>query len=371
MEGGGGMRRLRAFGRAHRCALALLAAGLAALCLFWAARGHAGAMAWWVERVSMPAKRVLSALVDPLPFSACEAGATVLILLAAAGLGRCVWRAFRRQPAGLGAWVLHLAVQVVWIYALVCALWGTQYYAPGFAARAGMTAPAVRVDQLATVTQYFAAQVNRTAADVPRGADGTFAVPVADLLRDTAGLYDTLLGEYPFLAGPERRAKPAFYSKLMSAWGFTGYLCPLFGESTLNVDCPAVFLPATVAHELAHQRGVAAEQEANFVGVRAAVISGRAVYEYSGWLFGYLHLSNALYGADAALANEIYAGLCEGAQRDLTANNAYWARWQGPVREVGEQVYETFLQAYDQPLGMRSYGACVDLLVEYYLPLAG
>ena len=27
------------------------------------------------------------------------------------------------------------------------------------------------------------------------------------------------------------------------------------GESTLNVDCPNVFLPATIAHEQAHQQG--------------------------------------------------------------------------------------------------------------------
>lgn len=154
----------------------------------------------------------------------------------------------------------------------------------------------------------------------------------------------------------------------MSAWGFTGYLCPLVGESTLNVDCPAVFLPVTIAHELAHQRGVAPEQEANFVGVMAATASGRAAYRYSGWLFGYLHLSNALYTADPARAAESYRLLCAEAQADLAANNAYWKQWEGPVRETGEKVYTTFLQGYGQTLGMRSYGACVDLLVEEFLP---
>ena len=168
--------------------------------------------------------------------------------------------------------------------------------------------------------------------------------------------------------GPERRPKPAVYSKLMSAWGFTGYLCPLVGESTLNVDCPAVFLPVTIAHELAHQRGVAPEQDANFVGVMAATASGRAAYRYSGWLFGYLHLSNALYTADPARAAESYRLLCAEAQADLAANNAYWKQWEGPVRETGEKVYTTFLQGYGQTLGMRSYGACVDLLVEAFLP---
>ncbi len=156
----------------------------------------------------------------------------------------------------------------------------------------------------------------------------------------------------------------------MSAWGFTGYLCPLTGESTLNTDCPAVFIPVTVAHEFAHQRGVAAEQEANFVGIRAAVASGRPDYVYSGWLFGYVHLGNALYSADPELYRAVYATLDDRVRADLAANNAYWAAWEGPVQDTGERVYNAFLQSYDQPLGMRSYGACVDLLVEYYRPLA-
>lgn len=100
----------------------------------------------------------------------------------------------------------------------------------------------------------------------------------------------------------------------------------------------------------------------------AATASGRADYRYSGWLFGYLHLSNALYTADPARAAESYRLLCAEAQADLAANNAYWKQWEGPVRETGEKVYTTFLQGYGQTLGMRSYGACVDLLVEEFLP---
>ena len=201
---------------------------------------------------------------------------------------------------------------------------------------------------------------------------GRFAVPRGEIMAQgsTAGLYDGLTVRWPFLAGPDRRAKPAFYSKLMSAWGFTGYLCPLTGESTLNVDCPEVFLPVTIAHEYAHQRGVAAEQEANFVGIMAAVASGRPAYVYSGWLYGYLHLSNALYRADPAAAAACMAGLPAAARADFDLNNAYWASWEGPIREVGETVYDAFLHSYGQELGMQSYGACVDLLVEEFLPLA-
>ena len=72
---------VRAFGRAHKAGLALLGGGVAALGVFWAARRSAAAMQWWVEYVSMPVKRFVSALVEPLPFSFCELAATAAILV--------------------------------------------------------------------------------------------------------------------------------------------------------------------------------------------------------------------------------------------------------------------------------------------------
>ena len=73
-------RHLRKNLAAHRAALALFAAGLAAVALFRVLRNSSAAMTWWVERVSMPFKQAISALVDPLPFSFCELAATLAIL---------------------------------------------------------------------------------------------------------------------------------------------------------------------------------------------------------------------------------------------------------------------------------------------------
>ena len=123
---------------------------------------------------------------------------------------------------------------------------------------------------------------------------------------------------------------------------------------------------ATVAHELAHQRGVAKEQEANFVAVLACMKDGDPAFVYSAALLAYTHLGNALYGADREAWEQVYGSLCEDVKRDFAANRLYWQQFETPVQKASNTVYEGFLQSYDQELGLKSYGACVDLLVNYY-----
>ena len=50
------------------------------------------------------------------------------------------------------------------------------------------------------------------------------------------------------------------------------------------MDCPASFLPSTIVHEMAHQRGIASEQECNFIAIAVSLASGDPVYRYSGLL---------------------------------------------------------------------------------------
>ena len=63
----------------------------------------------------------------------------------------------------------------------------------------------------------------------------------------------------------------------------------------------------------------------------------------------------------------VYAGLNDLVLCDLAANREYWKQFETPVQEISNTVYEGFLYSYDQELGLKSYGACVDLLVCHYL----
>ena len=269
------------------------------------------------------------------------------------------WDTFYGGALGLGCLFLTT-------YGFYCVTWGVNYYADGFQVKSGIYAQPVTAGELERVTLYFTEKLAETAGQVRRDEDGVFAVPREEIFDQSPRVYDNLSQEFPFLARRDRKPKKMFFSRLFSAMNFTGFYSPYTGESNLNVDSPACLLPANIAHELAHQRGIASEQECNFLAVAAAVSSEDPAYQYSGYLMGYIHLSNALYRADPERWAEIRGLLPEEAAADLRYHSAYWAQFEGLTAKVSTAIYDNALRSYGQTAGIQSYGTVVDLLVAYY-----
>ena len=304
-----------------------------------------------------------------LPPSLTEIVYTLLGLAAAAFVITTVIALIRRRGARLRTLLSRLvaaATAAACIWALFCWLWNVEYRAPGFAERSGLEVTGVSVAQLQEAAEVFAAIANETCSQVERDGDGHFAVPMADCFS-RSGLYnDRLLAEFPCLAGMENYTpKAMLYSRVMSRLGYTGIYFPFTGESNINVESPACYIPFTVAHEMAHQRRVSSEAEANFVGIAACLYSGDPVYVYSGSLMGLSSLLNALYGADRDAWEAIYATLDERIRIDWRDNNEFWAAMETRTTKAASVVYDSYLRSNGQELGIRSYGACVDLIVAW------
>ena len=262
--------------------------------------------------------------------------------------------------------VLGLACLCLTAWGLYCVLWGVNYYADGFQEKSGVYAQPVEVEELERVTRYFAENLSELAGEIPRDENGVFAVPRDAIFAESTHIYDNISREFPFLAREDRVPKKMVFSRLFSAMNFTGFYSPYTGESNLNVDSPACLLPADIAHELAHQRGIASEQECNFLAVAASTASDSVVYRYSGYLMGYIHLGNALYRADREKWEAVYSLLPDTVVADLRYHSTYWDQFDSLVATVSEKIYDTTLKTYGQTDGIQSYGTVVDLLVAYY-----
>ena len=317
------------------------AVAAALLLLFLIGRKSQSAMTWLVDHVTQPFKQGLSAVTYLVPVPLAEllyVGLGLALVIALIRLPFVIRKAEnRRREAYLR--VLSLLCGVLTVADWFCLAWGINYYADGFQERSGLYAQPVTMEELYRVTALFTEELNDLCGAVPRDGQGLFNVEREDIFQS---------------------------SKLLSAMGFTGYYAGMTGESVLNVDSPACLLPATITHELAHQRGIASEQECNFLAVAASTSCDNVVYQYSGYLMGYIHLSNALYKADRELWTQLRQELAEEVLLDIQYNNVYWQQWESPVDTVSQKVYDTFLKSYGQEDGVQSYGTVVDLLVAYY-----
>lgn len=346
----------------------IAAVSAALILLHLLTRDNHALMVWVSERLVRPVHRALAVLNDHLPFSVAELliglaviAVLVYIIYTIIKLIRCGGRLKRLYAA-----VINLLAAGLAVYAGFCMLWGVYYYGSDFMTRSGLKNDNISVEQLETVTEYFAALVNEYSSQVPRDADGNYVADRDAILRRSNEVYANVEETLPCLSGPAVRAKGVYFSRVMSYTDFTGFFFPFTAEANVNTDFPPALFASTVAHELAHQRGVAKEQEANFAAVLASLEYGDAEYCYSACMLAYTHLGNALYSADYDAWKSIYLTLNEDVRRDFAANREYWAQFETPVQKVSNTVYEGFLHSYDQTMGLKSYGACVDLLVNYY-----
>ena len=178
--------------------------------------------------------------------------------------------------------------------------------------------------------------------------------------------YDSVCDEYSFVQRLDSRLKPVMLSKPMSYTHITGVYTFFTGEANLNVAFPDYTLPFTAAHELAHQRGIAREDEANFMAFLVCERSDDPYIRYAANLNLLEYVLSALYSASPTMYTQTYMNLPAAVRSELVAFSEFFDEYRDSVAgDVSEVVNDTFLTMHGTE-GTRSYGMVVDLAVAYF-----
>ncbi|HYU41117.1 MAG TPA: DUF3810 domain-containing protein [Vicinamibacteria bacterium] len=320
----------------------------------------------YARRLYPAVARAVSVVTGRLPFSLAEVGVVVgLVAILILSVRFVVtWKRRARRPLRLR--MARLAAAAAAVVLAFDLLWGFNYDRQPVSTLLHYDVSPGRPEDLAALARDLIAAAVRLREGLPEDEHGVLRL--ADgrggaLERARLGFAGKTLEQrlpLPVMAG---RPKLVFLSPAMSYLGIAGIFIPFTGEANVNSTLPEWEIPFTAAHELAHQRGFAREEEANYVGYLACRAHPDRDFQYSGVFRASLYALAALAHVDGEAYGRLRGGLSDALRRDLAALAAWHLRYASRLSDVQERVNDTYLKTQGQAQGVQSYGQVVDLLL--------
>ena len=160
-------------------------------------------------------------------------------------------------------------------------------------------------------------------------------------------------------------SKNSLISYPLSYMGFSGYMNPFTGEAQVNSLNPLVTYPSTSSHEVAHQLGFAAENEANFIGFLTSINNDDVYFQYSGYYMALRYALNDLYRHDQDKYKIAVKRLHKGIVKNMKDSQLHWSKFRNTLEPVFKIIFNQFLKANKQKQGIKSYNLMIGLLINY------
>jgi len=259
------------------------------------------------------------------------------------------------------------------LYVVFMLVFGFNYQRPSVRQYVHLEKTAYGYDELYAMNEMLIQRANALREKVSEDEKGVFVMNESreEIYAMAKEGYDALGADYPEFSGSYGVAKGIILSESLNYTGITGIFMPFTGEANVNTKGPDLLFPATVLHEMAHQRGVAYEDEANYMAYLSSLYHENETMRYSGTMLALISSMNALYREDRESYLRLYETYSDAVKRDLSAYNAFYKAYEGEVNDRATKVNDTYLKSNGQTSGVKSYGEMVNLLLEQYVQKGG
>ena len=278
----------------------------------------------------------------------------------------------RWNPIQWFGWIL-VGVSCVWL--LHTGMYGLNYHAGPISEDIRLNVTEYTLEELEQATIYYRDRANDLADLVDRDAGGNVIFPeFEDLALEAGNGFESLVlnKSYSIFAGNTHPVKKLGWSKMYTSMGITGVTMGITGEAAVNPEIPAVSLPFTMCHEMAHRMCIAIERDANFSAFLACDANTSTEFQYSGYFMAYLYCYEALYAEGSAEATTAAARIDSGVKANLrydldSYNRFFHDNMDEKASKRANDVNDRYLKISGDKEGVASYSQVSDLLVSWHI----
>lgn len=180
--------------------------------------------------------------------------------------------------------------------------------------------------------------------------------------------FDRLKRDYPFISDVSSPVKKIFMSPLMTYTHISGMFMPFTAEANVNTNYPEYVVAFSTAHEMAHQRGVAGEDEANFIAFLACLSSGDGYLSYSALLSMYDYYLDEAYKTDKEMYIELLSVTDKRILGEMYAYSVFFDKYRdSAASRVADVVNDSYIKTMGDKGGVESYGRVVELCTSFLI----
>ena len=308
-------------------------------------------------------------LTSWIPFSLAE----ILLILSPVLVFLICWRMCKHMKRslteGIRYFVGFLSLVSV-VFSVLVFGFNAGFYSEGVEEKVDFEREDLSPEQLYETAILLIDEIKKDLPDVsfPEGPHSEMTFSYAEMNKKLNQAYGALCDAYPSFQRMYSNTKPVMLSKPWTYTHISGVYTFFTGEANVNINYPDFIMISSAAHEMAHQRGIAKEDEANFTAFLVCSLSDDPYIRYC----GYADVLNDLMGKLSSASSDLYAKarayMPQELKDEYTAYSVFFDEYRENVAAtVSTTVNNAYITSHNQPQGVKSYGLVVDLVAAYML----
>ena len=317
--------------------------------------------------LTAPTRAIMAWMLVLFPFSVAE----VVVLASPILLILLVFMAVKFAKKGKRASIKFLSVIVaVLCLVFITFVWtySSGYHNSKIDDKMGLDTDSITKDELYSAYTHIVSELNYLADYIKYDETGASVMPYSysEMSAKICEAYEKFTSEYDVLHTFPSRIKPLIISEPMTYTHLSGIYSFMSGECNVNVNYPDYVIASTSAHEMAHQRGVAREEECNFIAFAVLTYSDDPFLRYCAYLDVYSNIAVAVIGESTDLYLSV--SLDSRVRQDRKSYSEFFKKYEdSKASEVAGSINNSYLQANGQENGTKSYDMITELVCAFLL----